>query len=73
MSALQRTEGNVTLSHCGKGWVTQPALSPAKHKLKVKNREESFLLGISGQIIIHHEIFLHFFFFFFSPASNTSH
>lgn len=45
MFALQRTVGNVMLSHCRKGWVMQPALTPAKHNLKVRSKEESFLLG----------------------------
>lgn len=45
MAALQRTAGNETLSHCGKGWVMQPELTPAKCNLKAGSREESFLLG----------------------------
>lgn len=45
MAALQRTAGNETLSHRGKGWVMQPELTPAKCNLKVGSKEESFLLG----------------------------
>lgn len=45
MAALQRTAGNETLSHCGKGWVMQPELTLAKCNLKVGSREKSLFLG----------------------------
>lgn len=72
MAALQRTVGNVTLSHCGKGWVMQPALTPAKHNLKVRSREESFLLGKLFHNHLPSVFSTHFFFFSGIQSSRLS-